>query len=176
MCLLLLFSSGSTQPSFRSFPHVRSTQRWVLDLIRTGAERSITFRGLVAAFDRTDTIVYVERGLCGFGHLSACVPQTVVVAAETRYVRVMFDARRGAGAIEVLALIGHELQHALEIATATEVRTAEDAGRLFRRIGFSPHCPAGVPDCYETDAARQVGDRIRDELTSGVVPGRAAKR
>jgi hypothetical protein len=163
---LVLLLVGVAQVNAESpllFPHVRSSERWVLDLLREGGDRSATFRTLVALLERTDTIVYVEPGVCAFGKLHACLSHTIAVAAGTRYLRVVFDPHR-ATSVQILALIGHELQHAIEIATAPSVRTPDDISRLFRRIGFSPHCPAGLPDCYETDAARLIGDRIHDEL------------
>jgi len=135
----------------------------VLDVIREASVRSATFAGILAALDATDAFVYVQPGVCAFGNLDACLPQTIGVGSGARYLRVLFDPYRSNRA-QVIALIGHELQHALEIAQAPTVRSHDDVIRLFQRIGFSPHCPQGLPDCYETDTARTVGDRIRTEL------------
>jgi hypothetical protein len=158
----------------RSSSRVRSTQTWVLDLLRQGEQQSATFRWLMVELAATDAIVYVEPGICAFGHLAACLPHPIVVVGSARYLRVTFDPHRRS-AIENLALIGHELQHALEIASTQGVRTPDAVAQLFGRIGFSPSCPAGVPDCYETDAARVIGIRIERELEHRLGESNGAK-
>jgi hypothetical protein len=75
---------------------------------------------------------------------------------------------RGQGGAQELALIGHELQHALEIARAPDIRSPDDITALFRRIGRSPHCPRGTPDCFETSAALAVGEQVLRELLASV--------
>jgi hypothetical protein len=141
--------------------HVRSTDAAMLEVVREGSRRSKTFETLVDALNQTSTIVYVERGVCGFGHYAACLPHTVTLAGGIRYLRVLVDTSRAA---DVTALIAHELQHALEIAQAPTIRTPDDITALFRRIGRSPSCPRGVPDCFETSAALAIGDAVLDEL------------
>lgn len=144
--------------------HVRSTDVAILEMVREGSRRSETFRSLVDALDQTSTIVYVERGVCGFGHYAACLPHTVTVARNVRYLRILIDLSR---ASETIPLIAHELQHALEIAWAPDIRTPDNMTALFRRIGRSPSCPRGVPDCYETSTALAVGDAVLNELQAG---------
>jgi hypothetical protein len=152
-------------------PHqVRSTHTWVLDFLQEGYERSSTFRELLVDLEHTDAIVYVEPGICAFGHLMACLPNVVVATGGVRYLRVVFDPSRASGN-RALALIGHELHHARDVARAPDVRTADDVIQLFRRLGFSPMCRRGIPDCFETVAARTTGDRIYDELAA-VTPDR----
>ncbi len=81
-------------------------------------------------------------------------------AGSSRYLRVQIRAdlsRR-----EAIALIGHELRHALEIAEATEVRDTTSLIRLYERIG---HASIGE-HAYDTEAARDTGRVVRRELTS----------
>jgi hypothetical protein len=120
---------------------------------------------LVDQLEATDAIVYVERGVCGFGHYTACLPHAIASVGNVRYIKILVDpGERGAHA---LALIAHELQHALEIAGERNIRTAEDVTALFRRIGRSPHCPLGTPDCYETASALAIERSVlREVLTS----------
>jgi hypothetical protein len=144
--------------------HVRSTDAAILEIVREGSRRSATFKSLVDALNQTSTIVYVERGVCGFGHYAACLPHTVTLARNVRYLRILIDSSR---APETIPLIAHELQHALEISRVPDIRTADDITALFRRIGRSPSCPRGVPDCYETSAALAIGDAVLNELHAG---------
>jgi hypothetical protein len=60
----------------------------------------------------------------------------------------------------MIAVIAHELQHAVEVAGDPGV--VDDAGlvALYRRIG---HNSAGGHS-YDTDAARTAGHTVRDEL------------
>lgn len=142
---------------------VRSTVTWVLDLLREGEATSATFRTVVTALGRTDAIVYVEPGICAFGRFHACLPAAVSTSGGVRYLRVLFEPAR-APRPQLIALIGHELQHALEVATVPGVRSSDGIRRLFGRVGQSVECPKGMVDCFETTAARDVGDRILAEL------------
>ena len=76
---------------------------------------------------------------------------------------------------EAIALIGHELQHALEIADATEVRDTTSLVRLYERIG---HMSIGE-HAYDTEAARDTGRVVRRELaaelTADRLPGSAGR-
>ena len=134
----------------------------MLETLRDGCSRSATFKTLVDQLSDTNVIVYIERGICGFGHYKACLPHSVVLAGGNRFIRIVVDP--GENGAPELALIAHELQHALEIAGAPNVRSGDDITALFHRIGRSPHCPRGTPDCYETGAALAMGDRVLDEV------------
>ena len=82
------------------------------------------------------------------------------LAGDFRYLRVQIRAdlsRR-----EAIALIGHELQHALEIADAAEVRDSTGLIRLYERIG---HASSG-DHAYDTEAAQDTGRIVRRELAS----------
>jgi len=154
-------------------PHVRSTDARILEMIREGSGRSETFKSLVDALNQLNTIVYVEPGICGFGHYAACLPHTITIGSGFRYLRIVVDPGR---APDTISLIAHELQHALEIARAPSIQTAADMTALFRSIGRSPSCPRGVPDCYETSAALAIGDAVLNELRPGThSAGRLAK-
>jgi len=146
--------------------HVRSTDSRILERLREGAARSTTFKTLVDQLENTGTIVYVEYGLCGFGHYKACLPHAIAVVGDTRFLRIIVEV--GAGGAQQLALIGHELQHALEIARAPNIRSPDDITALFRRIGRSPHCPRGTPDCYETTAALAAGNAVLREVLAAL--------
>ncbi len=59
------------------------------------------------------------------------------------------------GAIEVVRwLLGHELQHVLEVAQSPEVRTEDAFREFYERIGFF-----SWRNTYDTNAALEVGAR-----------------
>ena len=87
-------------------------------LLLKASERSSTFRRLVATIDGSDGIVYVEQGTCFHG-VRACLMLTVQVAGPNRILRIAVDTHRDQG--ELLAAIGHELQHAVEVLSDTHL-------------------------------------------------------
>jgi hypothetical protein len=141
---------------------VRSTDAAVLALFREGAERSATFGALIDAVDHSNGIVYVEFGYCGFGHLNGCLLPFVAASHGDRYLRVVVTpdkTRRSHD--QLLALIAHELRHALEVIEHEEVVNAATMDAMYRRIGTPL---TGRLTGYETSAARASGHAVLSEL------------
>jgi hypothetical protein len=61
---------------------------------------------------------------------------------------------------QLLALIAHELRHALEVIEHVEVVDATTMEAMYRKIGTPPIGRAGC----ETSAARAAGDSVLSEL------------
>jgi hypothetical protein len=137
-------------------PRVRPMSRIATSTVATATKRSATIRDLVARLERSDLIVLVDferdptlrQGRTNF--LSA--------SDFGRYVKIqvnlILDPDRR---FEVL---GHELQHANEIADAPEVRDEEGLRAYMRRIGVA----MGGRDEYETRAAQSVEVSVRRDL------------
>ena len=85
----------------------------IADAIAQGVERSPTFRRLVESIDATDGLVYVAEGVCLYG-ARACLPTSVVIAGPYRILRILVNPRR-APRCELVEVIGHELQNAVEV-------------------------------------------------------------
>jgi hypothetical protein len=120
----------------------------IAGLIREATERSATFRHLVDTIDATDGIVYVEQGTCRH-HVRACLALTVRMAGPNRLLRIFVDIHRSHG--DVLASIGHELQHAVEVLSDPHVTDTRSIYFFFDRIGQIGE------DRFETLAAIQAG-------------------
>ena len=138
---------------------VRATDARLRSLVAEGLHRSRTFAALVTAAQplRRHRLHRIGHVLPKdtMGRLSM-MPRT----GEFRYLRVQIRAdlsRR-----EAIALIGHELQHALEIAGAAEVRDTIGLITLYERIG---HASTG-DHAYDTDAAQDMG-RTFDASSAG---------
>jgi uncharacterized membrane protein len=137
---------------------VRSGDSRLVDLIDSGVERSYSFAELVRDLHYTDVIVYIEavQALPPFvdGH-------TFLVTSRDgrRYLRIQL--RQGLPADETIALLAHELRHALEVAVEPTVRTAKDFSEFYRRIG---QAVPGVSRRYDTRAAQDMGRMVRREL------------
>lgn len=137
--------------------NVRSLDRRVSDALAVGVRRSATFARLLAALDGSDVIAYIE--------LSHDLPTTtqgrLVLATKSlthRYVRIQVRAMQAPD--EVIAIIGHELQHALEIAGAPGVRDSTTMRQHYERVGAGRSHSLG----FETREAQDAGRRVRLEL------------
>jgi hypothetical protein len=146
-------------------PRVRSTDRVMLKLLKEGRERSGTFRTLVDAIDHSNVIVYVEFGYCAFGHLDGCLLPFLASTHGDRYVRIVVTSEKSRLTHDdLLALIGHELQHALEVLEHPEVIDVPTMEAMYGKIGI----PVAGQRGFETSAARAAGTALRSELISTI--------
>lgn len=144
---------------------VRSTSFAIRELIDDAMWESPTFRGLVRRIVESDGIVYVEEGVCRHG-VHACLLLDVTPAAGYRILHILVDRQgvlAGRGRLDVIATIGHELSHALEVLGEPGIRTA--AAMYLFYMGKSPTANR----TFETDAAIAAGFRVRRELSNHVV-------
>src|SRR4029077_10992841 len=103
--------------------HVRTMNSHVQQLLREGFLRSPTFARLIERLEGSDVIVYIEvppELPAGLEGRMIMMPR----AHDYRYVRIQIGA--GGSAETTIALIGHELQHAAEIAAAPDVSNMAD--------------------------------------------------
>jgi hypothetical protein len=138
--------------------HVRTTDRYMQRLIADGVDRSPTLRALLAALETTDVIVYIEP----VSELPGTVAGRLLLlpyGGTQRYLRIQI--KLGAPAPNVIALMGHELRHALEVAAAPDVHTEKELIALYKRIG--DRSSERLHE-YDTSAARSTGRRIQREL------------
>ena len=169
LCLLALVMVGGTSLRARTIDpdggpprvagtHVRGTTTRMSEMLRDAIKRSPTFAALVKAIDATDVIVHVEEvpqlpagvdGRLAFVH----------AAGGVRYLRA--QVLMGRGSIDTMATVGHELQHALEVATQPTVRDVASFAALYMRIGDQPT----RSDRFDTAAAREAGRRVRNEMS-----------
>ena len=155
-------------------PRLRSTNPMILASLNEGAERSATFRALVAAIEQTNGIVYVEFGYCAFGHVAGCLLPFIASGHGDRYVRIIVSPeKRRLSHDQLLALIAHELQHAREVLDRPEIVDLETMDAMYRKLGTAIVNGAGG---YETSAARAAGAAVLSELVrSARVPTASAQ-
>jgi hypothetical protein len=154
---IMVASAAGDEPTSR----VRSTNPGMLDLLKEGRERSGTFRTLVDAIDHSNGIVYVEFGYCAFGHLDGCLLPFIASTHGDRYVRAIVTPEKSRlSHDQLLALIGHELRHALEVLEHPEVVDVPTMEQMYRSIGT----PIAGQRGFETSAARSTGNTVLAEL------------
>jgi len=136
-------------------PRVRSSNISIAALISQASEQSKTFRSVVDTINDSDGIVYVEEGECGHG-VPACLV-TVLQAGANRILRVNVDTRKAD--CELMGLIGHELQHTIEVLSERNVNSGVAMSMFFSRVGRR-----GTMDTFETSAAVRAGTAVSDEV------------
>jgi hypothetical protein len=135
--------------------HIRVLDAYVADLLQTGIERSPTIRRLVEAVNASDLVVYIEchnrfrRSEGGEFHLAGA-------ARGYRYVRIGLSSALNDR--ELTVMLAHELQHAAELAAATDVASQRGMEDLYCRIGDRARFG------FDTAAARAVTERVGEEL------------
>jgi len=139
-----------------SIARVRAEDPDLSSLVRQAIDQSATFRGLVEEIQATDGIVYVVRGRCGH-YVPACLLLWIAPAGPNRMLRVVVDGSRRTD-IETMALLGHELRHALEVLAEPSVTTGAGMFHLYRRNG------AVQGEVFETEAAIEAGHAVYNEL------------
>jgi hypothetical protein len=160
-CLLLTCLPACTADARAeaAFPRVRSVDARVAWLVAQGRRDSPTFAALVAGLRQCDVIVHVEERPPHAGRAMG-ETQLVARAGGVRYLRV--SIRAGLSDESAIALLGHELHHAWEIAQAPWVVDQETLARLYERIGHV-HDQGGARRA-DSAGARQAGTRVLVEL------------
>ncbi len=161
---LLFLITLVTSPPIRADPVPRQSRLRLTDprlesVVGDGRRQSPLFRALLDQLEATDVVVYVE---CA--RLRARVDGQLTfltAAAGTRYVlvRIAWDlplARK-------IAILGHELQHALEVAGSPDVISAETMAAAYQRFGFTRNRGGERLD-FDSVAAIDAGMTIWREL------------
>jgi len=136
--------------------HVRSTTRAMARLLRSGYEHSPTFAALIARLQASDVYVYVEE----VPRLPGALEGRLLIlppAHGVRYVRIQIALRGELN--DSIAVLGHELRHAVEVADAPDVVDVNGLAALYRRIGID----RGNNE-YDTLDAQETGRRVLKEL------------
>jgi hypothetical protein len=139
-----------------AIPHVRPTDAMAQAAFDRGQHRSRTFARLVEELERSGVIVHVETSLRLRQTIGGQFFFVTEGADGSPYLRIRLNAR--AGAIDLTARLGHELQHAVE-ATRAGVRDSAGLALLYRAIGTELE-----PGVFDTSAARDIQARVTMEL------------
>jgi hypothetical protein len=141
-------------------PHVRATAQGAQRLVDEGAQRSAIVRALIERLEASDVVVYVSEDE---GMADGVAGQLTFVSAVggRRYVRVRI--RRQESRDYEVAILGHELQHAVEIAGAPEVIDQPSMANFYSREGTDQS--HGQRDRFDTQAAIDCGRDVLSELS-----------
>ena len=140
------------------FP-VRTADPTLAIAVRDGIRQSATFQRLAQQIATLKGIVYLEPGRC-YESMRSCMFLDVVSAGSFRMLFVRVDPLQEP--LAVTESVAHELQHAVEVLQAPDVRTRVAMTSFYRRYGrrISGH--------FETDEALKVAETVRTELRARV--------
>jgi hypothetical protein len=120
-----------------------------------GTRRSPTFARLMRALEGSDLIVQVQSDRRPSGGARLLLgPAT----PSDRFIRIQVDPSLGRD--KLIAQIGHELFHAVEVAAAPEVRSEPALAALYRKIGYR----LAGGERFDTYEAHLVESIIKREL------------
>src|SRR5262245_31960521 len=156
--LLTLFLPHTA--SADTMPHLRILDGALKSLFEHGLTQSPTLRALADKVEAASILVFVEGDMRMSERLGAQL-QFVTSVDGVRYVRVdincMLAPRRQ------IALLAHELQHALEIAERPDIVDIEAMESMYEDIGFQSF-DNGRHRGFETHAALEVQETVDREL------------
>lgn len=157
--LILASAASAAAADLPPDSHVRCLDARSSELLTHALEASPTVTRLVDSLQTTDVIVLIRVGT-SMARLSAGT-EFMSATPGARY--LLIELQPFASEDELMSLLGHELEHATEVAAALDVR--DDAGmeRLFKLIGF----PSSIEDGYETQAALDAGREVLQEVSEG---------
>ena len=162
-CVIVNLSCGSpltagqsTSPANPTLPRLRSSSPTIVRAIGHAMEYSPTFRRLADDIGRTDGIVYVEEGTC-LHSVRACLVHSVTAVGGNRYLRIHVERRRAVDC-ELIAAIGHELQHAAEVLANPKITDYPTLANFYLPFGLSAN------GTFETPEATLAGLTVRQEI------------
>lgn len=135
---------------------VRALTSHLQRALAAGLQRSPTFLAMLRALEDSDVIVQIIES-----RLPSSTQGRILMGRVTehiRYLRIEVGYNRAGD--DLIALIGHELRHAVEIAAAPGIRDEPALARHYRRIGFN----SGGSHQFDTAAARTAERDVRKEL------------
>lgn len=156
ICAVVFAASGARG---EEVSRVRTESTYVRAVLAEATQYSPTVAALIHIIGRSNVIAHVE---CGYFKSVRLEGRTIFVLAtsDVRYVRVQVDCLLPHQ--ELIAIVGHELQHVAEIAATPDVVDEPTFARLLGKIGF--RTSAGSIEQYETEAAILARDRVSQEI------------
>lgn len=153
---LAMATESITEPPRRT--SIRSTDRRLRALLDEGLRLSPTLRALVARLHASDVVVYLQcDGPSGpdgrLTFLTAAAGSRYVVVRMARFPRY-----------QQIAMMAHELQHAVEIAETPAIVDGPSLVREYRRFGYETTWNSRPGISFDTQAAVRAGEQVLREV------------
>lgn len=169
MCVVGVASPFASTDAASSSSRVRLLARQAKPLVRTGRLRSPTFARLLEEIERSSVIVLVDIAAVGEGGGRAGALHFLTSGAggaRVLHVRLYPQSATWIGSITqqvaLIAALGHELQHALEVDAQAGVQSPAAFAAMYRAAGRRVRLQHGEE--FETQAAVRIGRQVEREL------------
>lgn len=140
-------------------PRVRPVNARIATLLLDGLRRSPALVQLIDQIEASDVIVYLEIQPTLRNSLAGCLTW-MEQAGNYRYVRASLSGNLTAEAL--IATIGHELRHVVEIVEHPSVVDETSFAALYRQIGVGGSRTTNL----DTREARETGALVRRDLNA----------
>jgi hypothetical protein len=161
-------AAGSTVATFNGAganawaTNVRASDNELVALLSDGVKKSATLRALTERLSKSDVIVYVRPDVlarnANQGHLS-------FLSSSGGYRYLVVHLPVGQSKQQQIAMLGHELQHAVVIADAPSVTDSDTLRKEFERIGKVVMAANGRDFSFDSQAATDARQRILREMS-----------
>src|SRR5215831_2485964 len=160
VCTFVVLLAVAARSHAESIQRIRTTSSLVQAVLAGATEKSPTLRAIVERIAQSNVIVYVT---CEQFKTVTISGRTMWADAsgEARYLRVQVDCTLARA--NLVAILGHELQHVAEVADRPDVIDLRTFLKLFEAIGY-PSCGRIWREQFETDDATAAGQRVREEF------------
>ena len=167
--LLFVASPARAEDQDKPPPHVRPESESTRELVALAVERSPTVRRMIERIEHSDVVVYIRHRSFPGSVLQGQIGVVSTVAGR-RY--LLIEIACGRIWTEQISTLGHELYHALEIASAPSVVDTKSLAAFYEHYGTrtSGHSSGAS---YETAGARAAGFQVRREAFTS--PGKLAE-
>ena len=164
------FLTATPAPGQGLLHAVRVVDATLASTLREVYRTSPTLRALVDELEQSDVIVHVV-GMAP--HVSQLDGRLAFVhtGGGRRLLRIAVNPRLPQH--QRAAVLGHELQHAVEVARAASVIDEASFRALYERIGYRVSS-GSTPICYETDEARDAAEGVLQDVRRSAATRRGA--
>ena len=161
-------ASSDVSPASPHQPRIRTLETRLHAVLARGVEASATFRALVTRLERSDVVVYLEYEACTRRDVTWLAGRLTFVSAAGGVRYVLVRVRSMAAVDQEIAIVAHELQHAVEVADRPAIVDAASMLREYGRFGrMKGTSVRGFT--FDTQTAIDVGAQVRRELRSTTV-------
>lgn len=169
---LLLTTAGAVAATAESLTtdapryfQIRTTDRRIAGAVDLGLRESQTFRDLAARVNASDVIVYVEADCVMPSGLDG---RLTFLSATGGYRYVVVKVNAALSLPRLASLLGHELQHAREIADSDAIVDAATLSQAYAHgIGYRNRVTGWSGPAYDSEAAIRAGEEVLREVLAG---------
>ena len=151
------FALTADRATASEFLHVRSDDASIRAVLRSGYDRSPTFRALVDEIESRPGIVYIEQAVKLSRRMDGALLHAVAGSPAMPFLRVLIKTNLAPD--YAIAVLAHELQHVVEVLPAGPPNDGAAMAALFAALDHQ-----ATDSKFETEEARVITTLVLSEL------------